>query len=192
VKREALEGAFAQFLDAMDAIVGVEMSESRRFEAGKKALQPLLANDAWLPTDFQTSRPDKYQQFALYVDPEARYSVVSFVWGPGQSTPVHDHTVWGMVGVLRGAEACEEFAVGHDRALKKTHSHRLPHGDIDCVSPTIGDIHRVSNASATETAISIHVYGADIGRVSRHVFDDKGQAQAFVSGYSNDAPWITP
>ena len=28
-----------------------------------------------------------------------------------QKTPVHDHMVWGMVGVLRGAESCEEFAL---------------------------------------------------------------------------------
>jgi hypothetical protein len=28
-----------------------------------------------------------------------------------QKTPVHDQMVWGMVGVLRGAESCEEFAL---------------------------------------------------------------------------------
>jgi len=32
-----------------------------------------------------------------------------FRLGPGHTTPVHDHTVWGLVGVLRGAEKCEEY-----------------------------------------------------------------------------------
>ena len=42
-------------------------------------------------------------QYLLYCDPEERFSVVSFVWGPGQSTPTHDPSVWGLIGVLRGA-----------------------------------------------------------------------------------------
>ena len=40
--------------------------------------------------------------------------------------------------------------------------------------PPEEDIHRVTNAGA-EKAISIHVYGADIGRLGssiNHVFDD--------------------
>ena len=47
----------------------------------------------------------------LHCDPMERFSVVSFVWAPGQKTPVHDHTVWGMVGVMRGVEFCEEFSL---------------------------------------------------------------------------------
>ena len=45
--------------------------------------------------------------------------MVSFVWGPGQKTPIHDHTVWGLVGMLRGAERCrlyERAADGQVRA----------------------------------------------------------------------------
>ena len=37
--------------------------------------------------------PQYYQQHLLHCDPLERFSVVSFVWGPGQKTPVHDHTV---------------------------------------------------------------------------------------------------
>ena len=67
-------------------------------------LEELVANDDWLPDEFATPDPDRYQQFLLYCDPRKRFSVVSFVWGPGQSTPVHDHTVWGLIGMLRGSE----------------------------------------------------------------------------------------
>ena len=58
---------------------------------------------------FAEADAGRYRQYLLHCDPLERFSVVSFVWGPGQQTPVHDHTVWGMVGVLRGAEICEEF-----------------------------------------------------------------------------------
>ena len=30
-----------------------------------------------------------------HVDARERFSVVSFVWAPGQKTAIHDHTVWG-------------------------------------------------------------------------------------------------
>jgi predicted metal-dependent enzyme (double-stranded beta helix superfamily) len=107
--------------------------------------------------------------------------VVSFVWMPGQKTPIHDHTVWGLVGVMRGEELCEEYSP-QARPLGR---HPVKPGDIDRVSPRIGDVHVVSNAGA-QTAVSIHVYGANIGAVRRHVFDPQtGATREFVSGYSN-------
>jgi predicted metal-dependent enzyme (double-stranded beta helix superfamily) len=113
--------------------------------------------------------------------------VVSFVWQPGQKTPVHDHTVWGLVGVMRGEEMCEEFAGAvPGRPMRATGAHRVRPGDIDRVSPRVGDVHVVSNATADRTAISIHVYGANIGAVRRHTFDPaSGAPREFVSGYHN-------
>ena len=109
--------------------------------------------------------------------------MVSFVWMPGHRTPIHDHTVWGLVGVMRGQEQCEEF----DRSVKKTHTHLSNAGEVDRVSPTVGDIHVVSNAS-DKTAVSIHVYGANIGAVRRHVYDPAtGQPREFISGYHNSS-----
>ena len=144
---------------------------------GKDFLLKLIRHDDWLPDAFAQPHPERYQQYLLYCDPIERFSVVSFVWGPGQKTPVHDHTVWGMVGVMRGAESCEEFASqpATGRLLSKG-IHELRPGDIDLVSPRVGDIHRVSNALADRASVSIHVYGANIGAVKRHVYEpDRGQ-----------------
>jgi predicted metal-dependent enzyme (double-stranded beta helix superfamily) len=160
--------------------------EERIFSEGRPLLASLIADDTWLPEEFAQPHPDRYQQFLLHCDPLERFSVVSFVWGPGQTTPLHDHTVWGMVGVLRGAETCEEFSP----ELKGEGKHQLAQGAIDLVSPRVGDIHRVSNALADQVSVSIHVYGANIGQVERHVFDEaSGQSRRFVSGYANS---VTP
>jgi 3-mercaptopropionate dioxygenase len=159
--------------------------EARVFKEGRQLLADLIAHDDWLPEAFARADPDRYQQFLLHCDPLERFSVASFVWGPGQKTPVHDHTVWGMVGVMRGAELCEEYGIDGGR-LAPGGRHRVEPGAIDLVSPRVGDIHRVSNALADEASISIHVYGANIGAVKRHVFDaETGQAREFVSGYSS-------
>ena len=64
---------------------------------------------------------------------------------------------------------------------------RLPMTISDAVSPAVGDIHVVANALADRPSISIHVYGANIGAVRRHVFDpETGAPKDFVSGYSSD------
>ena len=44
---------------------------------------------------------------------------MSIVWGPGQSTPIHDHTVWGLIGMLRGAEYSQGFARHENGRLEK-------------------------------------------------------------------------
>jgi predicted metal-dependent enzyme (double-stranded beta helix superfamily) len=141
-----------------------------------------------LPDAFAKADPARYQQYLLYCDPLERFSVASFVWGPGQKTPVHDHTVWGMVGMMRGAERCEEYSVDPSSGkLVAGGSHEIAPGQIDLVSPRVGDIHRVSNALADKPSISIHIYGANIGAVKRHVFDDAtGSPKPFISGYSSE------
>lgn len=162
-------------------------NEPALLQQGQHLLMDLITHDDWLPEAFAQPHPDKYQQYLLYCDPFERFSLASFIWGPGHTTPVHDHTVWGMVGVMRGAEHCEEYAWNAARSvLDKTGEHRVAPGGIDLVSPSIGDIHTVSNAYSDRVSVSIHCYGANIGAVQRHVFDAvSGGVKNFVSGYSS-------
>ena len=155
---------------------------------GGALLAQLVAVDDWLPE--AQSRPDplRYQQYLLHRDPAGRFSVVSFVWGPGQATPVHDHTVWGLVGVLRGAELSQPYQRRGDALAATGQVHRLEAGQVEAVSPTIGDIHRVANAFEDRPSISIHVYGADIGTVRRSTYGVDGQPRPFISGYADVPP----
>ena len=161
--------------------------EPKMLAEGERLLKDLITNDDWLPDEFSVPSPESYRQYLLHCDPLERFSVVSFVWGPGQKTPVHDHTVWGLVGVMRGAELCEEFnGCAAGRPFKASGTHRIEPGEVDRVSPMIGDIHVVSNAYADRPSISIHVYGANIGAVRRHVYDAaSGAPREFISGYHN-------
>ncbi len=170
---------FAALRDATD-------NEARLLAEGRALLAELVAEDDWLPDAWAEPDPARYQQYLLHCDSTERFSVVSFVWGPGQATPVHDHQVWGLIGVLRGAEMAERYERAETGALVRTGvPDVLQAGEVDAVSPTIGDIHRVSNAYRDRVSISIHVYGANIGAVQRHSFDPYGAPKAFVSGYVN-------
>ena len=177
----------ADFIRQLDTLVA-ERDESRLLPQIAHALEELIAADDWLPDAYAVPDPDRYTQYLLYRDPAARFSVVSFVWGPGQGTPIHDHTIWGAVGVLRGAERSQRFAVSGNappQALGKPET--LAAGTVETVSPGVGDVHQVVNAVTDAVTISIHVYGADIGKVERHIFPAEGGARRFISGYANDA-----
>lgn len=158
--------------------------------AARPLLAELVAHDDWLPEAFAQPDPQHHRQYLLHADPAERFSVVSFVWGPGQATPVHDHTVWGLIGMLRGAERSQRYAKGGPGGgLQALDTEVLHPGQVDLVSPTVGDIHRVSNLYGDRASISIHVYGGNIGRIERHVYDPAtGARKTFVSGYSNPAP----
>lgn len=175
------------FILSFTQLIDNTVNESLLLAEGGKLLSHLIKHDDWLPTEFARPHSEQCQQYLLDRDPDDRFSVVSFVWGPGQKTPIHDHTVWGMIGVLRGAENCVEYAVLSDAAqLKSVAQHRLEAGEVDFVSPHIGDIHTVSNAFTDRVSISIHVYGANIGVVNRFIYDlATGEKRPLISGYSN-------
>jgi len=152
----------------------------------KALLTDLVAQDDWLPDEYAVPHEKYYRQYLLHADPLERLSVVSFVWGPGQQTPVHDHLVWGAVGILRGAELSTTYDRAADGSLVAGPQERLEAGGVVAVSPTIGDIHRIANAFDDRVSISIHVYGGNIGAIRRHVFDPvTGAEKPFISGYSN-------
>ena len=176
-----------RFVGEIAALVDSGAGEAERLEHGANALRELIRVDDWLPDAYAQPSVERYQQFLLYADARQRFSVVSFVWGPGQQTPIHDHTVWGLIGVLRGAELAAPYARNDDGTLRQTGDEvRLEAGDVEAVSPRIGDIHRVRNAYEDRTSISIHVYGANIGAVRRSTYSPDGLPKPFISGYSNE------
>lgn len=172
------------FVQGLTALVDSTTEESVLLARGGALLADLIGDDGWLPDECATARPDRYAQYLLHCDPDDRFSVVSFVWGPGQRTPVHNHTVWGLVGVLRGSERSEEYELRDGLPVATGETRLMECGQIDAVSPTIGDWHRVTNTS-DRVAISIHVYG-DVGALHRRKLDESsGVLTDFVSGYDN-------
>ena len=173
------------FVTGFAGLLEQHPEEPQLLQQGAQLLRQLVAHDDWLPAAYAQPDPQRYRQYLLHADSLRRFSVVSFVWGPGQQTPVHDHTVWGLIGMLRGAE----IAQGHMWKAGVLREHgsplRLEPGMVEPVSPRIGDVHRVSNAFDDRVSISIHVYGANIGEVLRSVYLPDGSRKDFISGYSN-------
>lgn len=174
------------FVTEVARVVEAKLNESETLARLAPKLKELVLADDWLPDAYAAADGKAYRQYLLYADPLDRFSIVSFVWGPGQGTPIHDHRVWGLVGVLRGEELSVSYTRQADGCLRPGISERLTRGTVAAVSPQIGDIHAISNGLSDRSSISIHTYGGNIGRIRRSVFDaTTGAEQEFISGYSN-------
>ena len=181
--------ALRDFVTQLTRLVAQPGDEPALLAAVGAELKQLIARDDWLPAEMAQPHPQFYRQYLLYADPLARFSVLSFVWGPGQRTPVHDHTVWGLIGLLRGQEVSQPY--GHNaqgRLVAQGDATVLNPGQVEAVSPALGDIHQVHNPLVDQVSISIHVYGANIGALQRWVYAQDGSRKPFVSGYAN--PWV--
>lgn len=143
------------------------------FAIGER-LRALLAEDGWLAPEHREPDPDNYRQHLLYVSPARDLSIVSLVWLPGQTTPIHDHVSWCIVGVYEGREREIRYRAV-DGGLEETGWIDAEPGHVEVIVPSSEeDIHRVAAAGDGPT-ISIHVYGADIearGTSIHRRFDD--------------------
>jgi predicted metal-dependent enzyme (double-stranded beta helix superfamily) len=125
-----------------------------------KALTRHLSDPLLLDADHREPDPNHYRQHVLHVEPDGSFSVVALVWLPGQETCIHDHVSWCVVGTFVGEEEEVTYRLAGDR-LVPLRVNRTPQGVASYLVPP-GDIHKVRNSSSS-AAISIHVYGADIG-----------------------------
>jgi predicted metal-dependent enzyme (double-stranded beta helix superfamily) len=129
-------------------------------DAVVEALRAHIHEPDLLTADQRIGDPDRYRQHVLHVADDGAFSLVALVWLPGQETPIHDHLSWCVVGVHQGEESEVRYRLVDDRYLIEDEHRTSPVGSVDGLLPP-GDIHLVRN-SGTDTAISLHVYGADV------------------------------
>ncbi|MFC9327977.1 cysteine dioxygenase [Kitasatospora sp. NPDC057015] len=133
-------------------------------------LAPHLGADHLLTEAQRQGDPQRYLQHVLHAEPDGSFSLVALVWLPGQCTPIHDHVSWCVAGVHQGQESERRYRLvsdGRTGRLVATEDVLGPQGSVAAFAPP-GDIHRVRNAGLT-TAISLHVYGADVSRLGTSI-----------------------
>ena len=165
-------------------------TDMERIQAVKPLLARLLGNKNALGPELKAPLQESYAQYLVHKADDDSFSIVSFVWLPGQSTPIHDHTTWGLIGVFEGEEEEERFTRLDDGSrkdyadLKSLGSHVSQAGEISHVCPPDKEIHQVRNTSSN-LSISIHIYGCNIGERERHLFDTATHTVTpFKSGYT--------
>ncbi|WP_137389855.1 cysteine dioxygenase [Rhodoligotrophos defluvii] len=178
---------FREFVRAFTRLLDGNPPQDACLSDGEELLRDLLTHSGWLPRAYRRSDPNRCQHYLLWCDPFERFSVVSFVLGPGLETPIHDHTLWGLIGVYEGLEFARTYRyIGtEEEFLKPLADSILQPGDVAMVSPEDIDVHIIRNVHI-DPSISIHVYGGNIGKVDRHLFELSTRTiKKFRSGYAN-------
>ncbi len=92
-----------QFIDESDAIVRDPSSESQKLSQLKPRLEQLIQSYS-VPAQVFTPRQDRFAMNLLHMPLDKAYSIIGGVWKPGQTTPIHDHLTWALIGVYSGQE----------------------------------------------------------------------------------------
>lgn len=168
----------------------VRASES---DIGKilRLLKPKLERmlESKIPEEAFISRKDRYAMNLAYMPKDRIFSITSGIWNPGQTTTIHDHLTWALVGVYSGKERESIYKRMDDGSNPKTAKIEMQSertngaGHVSVLNEK--GIHKVDNLFE-EPAYSIHVYGRDIGNTERHSYDPlTGAISTFKSGYCN-------
>ena len=177
------------FVADVRAVIARAGSPLEAVEALEPLFTELLADETWLPAEFQAPAPESGMgggigQWLVFRAADRSLSLFSLVVPPGSMTPVHDHLAWGLVG-LYGGNQDEEFYRPREGGLDVLRRRPLARGDFYALLPPQNDIHRVRTTSDV-TSVSIHLLANDTGCVARHTFDEQtGEARPFRSGYVN-------
>jgi predicted metal-dependent enzyme (double-stranded beta helix superfamily) len=150
---------FADLVAAVRQVVSMRADWAHTANLVTDQLRAHLPGPDLLTADQRLGHPDRPVGHVLHVEPNGTFSILGLVWRPGQSTRIHDHITWCVVGVLAGNEHEELF----DESLNPLGVRDNRPGEVSGFAPP-GDIHRIRN-DGHEIAISLHIYGTDITRV---------------------------
>ncbi|MBP6595985.1 MAG: cysteine dioxygenase family protein [Arenimonas sp.] len=105
---------------------------------------------------------DHYARRELYRCERSGYSVVAMTWGPGQGTPIHDHSgLWCVEGIWHGQLEITQYDL---REQAGDRYHFIPVGTHIASAGSAGSLippheyHTILNPSADAIAVSLHIY----------------------------------
>lgn len=165
--------ALKRFIWDIQSMVELADSEREILLIGGDLMRRLVTSDDWLPEAFAAAPNGEARQYQLYSDGMERFSVVASILPSGAALAIEAPGVWEIVGALRGAitrsaaSATRELAAGSVEAFRSTSEADL----------------RLAGAGA-ETAVAIHVYGGEIGRLVRRPVAAEG-AVGEPMGFAN-------
>ena len=135
----------------------------------RHALREAIADSRiQLPACVHHPIQDHYARRELYRSTAHGYSIVAMSWGPGQGTPLHDHSgLWCVEGVWLGQLEITQYQL-LERDGERFRFRAMPPilGDCGSAGSLIPphEYHTIRNTSDQELAISVHVYEGEMTR----------------------------
>lgn len=162
-----------------DAVAGADDTRDLTRRVQSHLTEVLSAGGLQLDPEYSEPCADTYARRLLHRDEELGFTVVVMTWGPGQSTPVHDHAgIWCVEGVVAGMmevtqlELVEEGDDGRCRFVEQGHSVSGV-GSSGALIPPF-EYHSLGNAWRDRPSVTIHVYGGEMDHCSVFEPQDDG------------------
>ena len=149
---------------AIDAAVVADDEHAVTAQLRNTLCRIIRDKDVQLPACVYEPIADHYARRELYRSSAHGYSVVVMTWGPGQGTPVHDHSgLWCVEGVWDGELEIVQYERLEDdgrrfRFRRAGGMHAGPGSAGSLIPPH--EYHTIANASPDRVAISLHIYKA--------------------------------
>ncbi len=158
----------AALLAAVDRAIDEAASAEALVVTATTLMQAAIADGpADLPLD-GLPRGECYERYLVGRSPRHGASLFLMSWTPAVTTPIHDHTSWGVVGVLRGALHEQRYVPSPDARLIAGGAGWLRPGEVAGFVAEPATIHAV-RASDDPHPVSLHLYGD--AAAAYHVFD---------------------
>lgn len=151
---------------ALDAAVCAGDGAAITSAVRKVLCEAIRDRDVRLPSSVYEPIDDHYARREIYRSPLYGYSVVAMTWGPGQGTPVHDHSgLWCVEGVWDGELEITQYELldrdGERFRFRATGGMQAGTGSAGSLIPP-HEYHTIRNASPDSVAISLHIYKAEM------------------------------
>lgn len=180
----ARDSRFVDFVTACTAAAGAPDAQSRVADLTCDLVQHWRMPD---PRYLRCQPDAAYGSYLLYLSPSANLCIVLDVFMDQQAAIAHNHLCWCVFACLEGLERETLFDAPDDLSAPPAAAlSRLRHpGEVTIAEAAPGALHQVECASG-DRAVSLHIYGADIGTLERRMWSAADAAYVpFRSGYSN-------
>jgi predicted metal-dependent enzyme (double-stranded beta helix superfamily) len=151
-----------KLIAAIDDAVGKDCDRALT-DCLRNALCCLIRDDdVRLPDCVYHAGTDHYLRREIYTSEAHGYNVVAMTWGPGQGTPIHDHSgLWCVEGVWDGQLEITQYDL-RERADDRCRFTAV--GTLQAGAGSAGSLippheyHSIRNPSDDAVAVSLHIY----------------------------------
>ena len=156
-----------KFIAMVDTAVGAGDTHAVTAALRSALCQLIRDPEVHLPDCVHEPILDHYARRELYRSAEHGYSVVAMTWGPGQGTPLHDHSgLWCVEGVWHGDLEITQYELleqaGERSRFRAAGGMHAGPGSAGSLIPP-HEYHTIRNTSTDAVAVSLHIYQAPMG-----------------------------
>ena len=178
-----------EFIDHVREIVKSGVAEEEITARVAESLEPMLDEPNLLSGEQLLVKKGGFTLNQVHIEPDGSFSIGAGIWDVGQTTPIHDHGTWGVIGIYSGMENEESFLREGPREsgarvkLTPQGKHLAEPGEVFVCCTKDNDVHRVSCASP-EPVVGIHVYGGNLAKIERFQYaESTGEVKSFRTGW---------